>query len=67
LWASFTHTHWQKAFDCINWTKLMQILKGTGNNWCERRLISKTVTWISVKQKMDQEETRSVKTGRAVR
>jgi len=21
---------WQKAFDCVNWTKLMQILKQTG-------------------------------------
>jgi hypothetical protein len=21
---------WQKAFDCVNWTKLMQILKGIG-------------------------------------
>jgi hypothetical protein len=32
---------WQKAFDRVNWTKLMQILKGTGINWRERRLISK--------------------------
>jgi hypothetical protein len=23
---------WQKAFDCVNWTKLMQLLKGTGIN-----------------------------------
>ena len=32
---------WQKAFDRVNWTKLMQILKRTGIDWCERRLISK--------------------------
>jgi hypothetical protein len=32
---------WQKAFDRVNWTKLMQILKGTGIDWRERRLISK--------------------------
>ena len=32
---------WQKAFDHVNWTKLMQILKRTGTDWCERRLISK--------------------------
>ena len=32
---------WQKAFDRVNWTKLMQILKGTGMDWRERRLISK--------------------------
>jgi len=32
---------WQKAFDRVNWIKLMQILKRTGSNWRERRLISK--------------------------
>jgi hypothetical protein len=32
---------WQKAFDRVNWTKLMQILKGTGIDWRERRLINK--------------------------
>ena len=32
---------WQKAFDRVNWTKLMQILKRTGIDWRERRLISK--------------------------
>jgi hypothetical protein len=30
---------WQK--DRVNWTKLMQILKATGIDWRERRLISK--------------------------
>jgi hypothetical protein len=30
---------WQKAFGRVNWTKLMQILKGTGIDWRERRLI----------------------------
>ena len=34
---------WQKAFDRVNWTKLMQILKRTGIDWRERRLISKIV------------------------
>jgi hypothetical protein len=33
--------NWQKAFDCVNWTKLMQILKGIGIDWHKRRLISK--------------------------
>ena len=32
---------WQKAFDCVNWTKLMQILKRIGIDWRERRFISK--------------------------
>ena len=27
---------WQKAFDCVNWTKLMQILKRTGVDWHDR-------------------------------
>jgi len=27
---------WQKAFDCVNWTKLMQILKRTGVDWRDR-------------------------------
>ena len=31
---------WQKAFDRVNWTKLMQILKRTGIDWRERQLIS---------------------------
>jgi len=33
-------TGWQKEFDRVNWTKLMQILRGTGIDWRERRLIS---------------------------
>jgi len=30
---------WQTAFDCVNWAKLIQILKVTGIDWSERRLI----------------------------
>jgi hypothetical protein len=37
-------TDWQKAFDRVNWTKLMQLLKGTGIDWRERRLISNLYT-----------------------
>ena len=33
--------NWQKAFDRVNWTTLMQILKRTGIDWRERILISK--------------------------
>jgi hypothetical protein len=40
---------WQKAFDLVNWTKLMQILKGIGIDLCERRLISKLYMEHSVK------------------
>jgi len=58
---------WQKAFDCVNWTKLMQILKRTGSDWHERRLISKLYTDQRVKVRVDRGETRSVQVGRGVR
>jgi len=51
---------WQKAFDCVNWTKLMQILKRTGIYWRERRLISKLYMDQKVKVRMDRGETRNV-------
>jgi hypothetical protein len=28
--------HWQKAFDRVNWAKLVQILKATGMDWREK-------------------------------
>jgi hypothetical protein len=40
---------WKKAFDHVNWTKLMRILKGIGIDWHERRLISKLYMEQSVK------------------
>jgi hypothetical protein len=58
---------WQIAFDRVNWTKLMQILKGIRIDWSERRLISKLYMEQSVKIRLDQGETRSVKIGRGVR
>ena len=57
---------WQKAFDRVNWTKLMQILKGNDIDWCERRLISKLYMAQSVKERLNWGETRSVKIGRGV-
>ena len=58
---------WQKAFDRVNWTKLMQILKVSGIDWREKRLISKLYMDQGVKVRVDRGETRSVKTGRGVR
>ena len=55
---------WQKAFDRVNWTKLMRILKGTGIDWCERRLISNLYMAQSVKVRLNRGETRRVKIGR---
>jgi hypothetical protein len=40
---------WHKAFDRVNWTKLMQILKEIGIDWRERRLINNLYTAQSVK------------------
>ena len=54
---------WQKAFDRVNWTKLMQILKVTGIDWRERRLISNLYMAQSVKIQLNRGET-SVKIGR---
>jgi len=58
---------WQKAFDSVNWTKLMQILKETGTDWREKRLISNLFMTQSVKVRLNRGETRSVKIGRGVR
>jgi hypothetical protein len=60
-------TDWQKAFDQVNWTKLMQNLKGTGINWSERKLISNLYMAQTVKVRLNRGETSSVKTGRGVR
>jgi hypothetical protein len=58
---------WQKAFDRVNWIKLMQLLKGNRIDWRERRLISKLYMSESTKLRLDQGQTRNVKTGRGVR
>ena len=44
---------WQKEFDRVNWTKLMQILKGTGNDGRERRLISNLYMAQSIKVRLN--------------
>jgi hypothetical protein len=52
LGACFTDaciTDWEKEFDYLNWTKLMQILKDPGSVWCERILMSKLYMQQSVK------------------
>ena len=58
---------WQWAFDRVNLTKLMQILKISGIDWRERRLISKLYMDHRVKVRLDRGETRSVQIGRGVR
>jgi len=56
---------WQNVFDRVKWTKLMQILKGTGIDWHE--MISNLYMAQSVKVRLNRGETRSVKIGREVR
>ena len=58
---------WQKAFDRVNWTKLMQILKRIGVDWRERRLFSKLYMEQKFKVRLDRGEIRSVQIGRGVR
>ena len=58
---------WQKPFDRVNWTKLMQILKVSVTDWRKRELNSKLYIDQNVKRKLDQGETRRVKIGREVR
>jgi len=58
---------WQKTFGRVNWTKLTQILKGTGIDWRQRRLISNLYMAQSVKVRLNREETRSAKIRRGVR
>jgi hypothetical protein len=57
----------QKAFDRVNWTNLMQILKEIRIDWREKRLISNLYMVQSVKVRLNRGETRSVKIGRGVR
>jgi len=47
--------------------QLMQILKETGIDWRERRLISNLYMAQSVKVRLNRRETKSVKIGRGVR
>jgi hypothetical protein len=56
-----------KAFDRINWIKLMKILKKTGIDWRENRLISNLYMAQSVKVRLKLGDTRRVKIGRWVR
>ena len=64
---SVSFIDWQKAFDRVNWTKLMQILRGNDIDWHDRRLISSLYMAQSVKVRLYRGETRSVNIGRGVR
>jgi hypothetical protein len=55
---------WKNVFEHVKWTKLMQILKGNGIDWQDRRLIRKLYMDESVNVRVGQVEMRSVKIGR---
>jgi hypothetical protein len=58
---------WKKAFDRVNWTKLMQILKEIGIDWRKRNLISNFYMAQSVEVRLNRGEIISVKIGRGIR
>jgi hypothetical protein len=58
---------WQRVFERMNWTKIIQIQKENGIDWYGRKLINKLYVDQRVKVRLDQDETRSVKTERRVR
>ena len=53
--------NWQKAFDGVDWTKLLEIIRNIGVNWRKRRLIH------NLYMRLNLGKTDSVKIGRAVR
>jgi hypothetical protein len=52
----------QKASGRVKWSKLMQILLGTGINWREGRLISKLYIGQEVKLRLNGAEARVAET-----
>jgi hypothetical protein len=46
---------WQRAFERVNWTKLIQILWENGVDWHGRKLISKLYVDQSAKVRLYQE------------
>jgi len=42
------YMNWQKASDSVKWTKLMQILKGTGIDRSEKKYLLAYCAWIRV-------------------
>jgi hypothetical protein len=60
LYACFID--WQKASDHVKWSKLMQILVGTGIIWREGKLISKIYIGQGFKLRLDGAEARGAET-----
>ena len=58
---------WLKAFDPVDWTKLLERLKNIGVNWREYQLIRDIYIGQRVKLCFNQGETDNVEIGRGVR
>jgi len=54
---------WQKVFDRVNWTRLIQFLKRIGSDGGERRLICRLYMDRSIKIRLEQGDTRGVRLG----
>ena len=59
--------YWQKAFDHVDWTKLLEMLRNIGVHWREHRLIHNIYMVQTVKLRLNQGEIDSVQIGRGVR
>ena len=53
--------NYQKAFECVDWINVLEMLRNTGVNWKEHQLIG------NLHMRLNQGENDSVKIGRAVR
>ena len=57
----------EKAFDRVNWTKLMDILKDIGMDWRDRRLVTNLYMNQTVTMRINNEESDSGIVGKGVR
>ena len=53
----------KKAFDCVHWIKLLEMLRNIGVTWKERRIICDLYTGQKVNLRLNQGKAASVKTG----
>ena len=58
---------WQKTFDCVDCTKLLEMFRNIGVNWRERRLMCNLYIGKRVKLRLNQGKTDSVKIRRGIR
>jgi hypothetical protein len=58
---------YEKAFDRVDWVKLMDVLKKIGVDWRDRRLITNLYMGQEIKIRIDGEDSQPGKLGRGVR